>query len=152
MHIPANSAAPEGAKYPVIPVGTYLCKVLEVKVKQSEKSGEYWSMQLEIQEGKYQDKFIFDSLFFTPKGLNRFFLVWKRLTGCELDRNADLDVLPDDLFGCKAYVSVINVEEEYRGEKQTKAKVTYDGYSPHEGSAVAAKSATTEESSDDIPF
>lgn len=131
MKIQANSAEPMDEKeFEVIPVGTYPCRVQSCLEKHGD-SGNYWSVQLEIQGGPYDGKFLWDNLFFTPKALNRFFLVFKRLTGMELDRTKDLEVDPNDLVGCKANVSVVH--KEYKGKMQ--AKVDYDGYSPFAESA-----------------
>ena len=155
MRIPANTAAPQEEKeFELIPTGIYPCRVLDVKAKKSTSGGVYWAVQNEIQTGPYAGKFIWDNLFFSPKALNRFFLVYKRLTGCELDRTKDLDVEEGDLVGCKANVSVIHKQEVYEGKTSTKARVPFDGYSDYDES-VASESkpkAATKDESDDIPF
>lgn len=155
MFIKANTAT-EVEEYPVIPSGTYPIKVIDVKVRESPSKGEWWSLQLEIQSGPYDGKFIFDSLFFTPKAINRFFLVWKRLTGFELDRTQDLQVQESDLLGCKGTVTVNTKSEEYNGETRQRTRVAYDGYAPFDIPAAAPatkkKSATGDTELDDIPF
>lgn len=160
MKIAANSAVePEKKKFDPIPAGTYPCKVIDVLVKQSENAGEYWTLKLEIQSGKYDGKFIYDSLFFTPKALRRFFLTWKRLTGFELDPKQELHVDENDLLGCKANVNVAHQEREYKGEKITEAKPTFDAYSIYDDTitgvqerAAAKKTAEADEEEDNIPF
>lgn len=158
MRIAANTKEEmEEREFTPIPVGSYNVRVLEVTEKQGPK-GPYWNLKLEIDGGEYDGKFLFDRLFFSPKALNRFFLVFKRLTGIELDPTKDLDVQESDLIGCKAKVTVIHKQEEYEGKMITKAVVPFDGYEsldPNYKHAEKKKPAKKAESKidldDDIP-
>lgn len=153
MRIPANTAQEmDPREFEIIPEGTYPCRVLDVKAKKSSSGGVYWSIQNEIQTGPYAGKFIWDNLFFSPKALNRFFLVWKRLTGMELDRTKDLDVQEDDLIGCKANVTVVHKQEVYEGKTVTRAKVSFEGYAPYEENAAKSNPTAEKDDGDEIPF
>lgn len=156
MRIAANSAVEmDEREFETIPEGVYPCRVLDVLAKKSSQGGVYWSIKNEIQSGPYAGKFIWDNLFFSPKALNRFFLVWKRLTGMELDRTKDIDVEEGDLIGCKANVTVVHKQEVYEGKTKTRAKVSFEGYSDYDESVGLEKNtpkASVKDDSDEIPF
>lgn len=142
MKIPANTAVEqEQNEFELIPVGTYPCRVLNVKERDNS-----WGVQLEIQTGEYAGKFIWDNLFFTPKALNRFFLVFKRLTGIELDRTKDLEVDVDDIIGCKVNVKVIH--DTFEGKTRAKPH-PWEGYSDYDEGK--GKSAAEVLGADDLP-
>lgn len=137
-----------------VPEGKYLCRVMDCKEKVGRSSGvPYLELHLEIQDGPHVGKIIYDNLSSSPGALKRTLLVFKRLTGIELDGEAD--IAAEDLVNCKANVTVDVVEEEYKGQMQKKNKIPFDGYESA-GAASKAKSASKQgfqaKSDDDIPF
>jgi len=132
-------------KYPdPLPEGIYLCQVKEIMEKDSQNSGSFWVLKMEVLEGDHKGEFVEDALFFTEKSMPRLKHVVKNLTGLPLQ--GDFNLEQDMLIGCLANVSVQLEEAEWDGKTIKRNKVAYKGYEVHQGTVKSDSKA------DDIPF
>ncbi len=110
-----------------VPAGTYLCQVADVRQGQTRNGDPRWSMRLVVTEGEFAGRFAsFDALIFSSRGLNR---VRKVLAALGLPHDGKVDLKPEDLEGCKAFVEV-RPSQYLRpdGETIKQNEVPYDGY------------------------
>jgi len=131
-----------------IPIGEYKCKIVEVREKTSQKGEEYYSLRLEIIEGDYDGRSVYDSLFFSPKALQRLKLICERL-GINIE--GDVEITPS-LFLYK--IVVVAIKQDFyinkSGQTINKNIVAYDGYKGL--IETTPQNYMDYISSDDVPF
>ena len=133
-----------------IPPGEYLARVASVKEKQTRDGKTYWNVALEVLEGDFAGRFVFDNIFFTPQAIPRLKIILDAL-GIAVD--GELEVEPDDLRDRRALVQVERDQYSKDGAMQQGNKITYDGYRavkeqtpPAPSPARAASPATAQRS------
>jgi hypothetical protein len=122
------------------PEGDYVCKITKVKESSGAESGNImWTVWWQIQQGDYENQYIFDHLFFTEGGLKRMKLVLARL-GFNVE--GELEVDPDMLIGKYALVTIDHKKQE-KGKNAGKMgeNVPFHG--------IQAVEVTVEEDDDD---
>jgi len=115
-----------GSGFELLPDGTYQVQVMEVVPRDTMSGILQWNLRMAILEGDFQDRLVFDSLFFSPKALPRVKLVFSRM-GLPTEGATDLE--PGDLVGRTCMVTVTTdhwIDDS--GKKIPKNKVPYDGY------------------------
>jgi hypothetical protein len=114
--------------YDPVPEGTYTCRVAKVEEKPTRRGDEMWLLHLEIEDGEFAGRVIFDRLIFSKKALRR---VKKALWCLGVDVGGTKNVPPNSLVGRRC--SVHAVVEDYfdqEGEARTSNAVPFDGYAP----------------------
>lgn len=113
---------------PLWPKGRYLMKVTEVERKVSKGGTAYALLTLTCQFGQYKGKKQTDMLMLEGKGLPRtlVFLESAGLIGADKQFKGTLN----DFVGKVFWVSVIQKEEEYEGEKSFRNRIGFRGYEP----------------------
>lgn len=142
----------EAQDYGPVPAGTYLCRVAEAKAATTRYDDDMWKLTLEIAEGRYKGKQIWDNVVFSQGAMPRAKLICRCLG---LETEGETDIYPEDLRNRTAYVTV-TVEEYVNkdGENRERNSVTYGGYSSAASDAVPVAAGESPESTvdDDIPF
>jgi hypothetical protein len=115
--------------YVVVPDGTYLCRIAEVRAGTTRAGDERWSLRLVVADGPDVGKqAAWDSVVFSPRGVPRARLILRALG---LPATGRVQVGPQDLEGRTALVTIRAVE--YRspsGDVVRRSEVPYDGFSP----------------------
>lgn len=110
----------------LLPDGTYLCRVLDVVPEQTKAGDECWRLDLEVIEGDYAKRRIFDRLVFSEKALPRVKFICSRLG---LDTSGEVDLRLEHLLDRIACVTVFTEEiVSNDGLKKKVNKVPWDGY------------------------
>lgn len=135
------------------PAGTYLCRVTEAKAATTRYDDEMWKLTLEIAEGQYKGKQIWDNVVFSQNAMGRAKLICRSFG---LTTQGETDIFPEDLRGREAYVTV-EVEDyvNKEGVNRQRNTVTFGGYaSPDDGGAASVRSEPESGGIDDsdIPF
>lgn len=114
----------------LLPPGEYLCKVANITSGLHTKNNEdRWNVTLEIVEGQYHGKNIYDNWIFNsnnPHTQRRQVLIQHRV--CGLVKDFDDELYPEDVLGRKVIVVVEQVE--YNGTVRN--KVAFSGYKSEE--------------------
>jgi len=122
--------------------------VKDCEEKESNSGTTYWNLNLEVVNGAFAGKWLYDSLFFSQKALPRFKMACKALG---LNVKGEAEITPQQLIGKKALVDI--EIDNYDGKKRN--KVAYAGYHKAD-SGVASPSASEvfgePGSTDDLPF
>lgn len=108
-----------------VPEGKYLVEVVEVEELSTDKGDEQWKLKMEILEGEYCGKFIYDRLFFTDRAYPRLKLVCSRLG---IDVSGEMDLEPELLNHRLVFVDVKIEDYEKDGKTKQKNNVPYAGY------------------------
>ena len=144
-----------------VPAGTYLCRIADVREGTTRAGDERWSLRLVVAEGQHVGKqAAWDNLVFSTRGRARVRLVMKALG---LPASGKVEIEPEDLQGCQAFVEVRPAEyQNAAGNLVRRNEVPYEGYRAAPGSATAPDtngpdapaeaSATEEVDMDEIPF
>lgn len=123
-------------EFQLVPEGTYLCRITEVKEAATRNGFPMWKLRLEIEEGDFAKRTILDRLIFSPPAMRRV----KRALQClGVEVAGKQDITPEMLLGkrCKIRTIVENYVDQ-EGESRTGNAVPYDGYQPAD--AVAGTS------------
>ena len=108
--------------FSILPAGTYVCRVIDAAEKTNNKDGSsYISITIEVEEGPYTKRLIFDQLFFTEKTIARSKSVLKEFG---IQCNGETDISRDMFIGSKVCVTI--VIQTYQGVDRN--KVTFKGY------------------------
>ena len=150
----ANTPEATENNYPALPAGKYDVQITDVKDFHSEKAGNYWGLTLEVVNGDYFGRKIFDSIFFTPETKSRRKLILKRL-GLDVEGEVVYDQI--DLIGKRCTVTVVVEQRLKHGVEVEGNKVTFAGYDYYvapEGTATPAANMDDEkdENGDPLPF
>jgi uncharacterized protein DUF669 len=139
---------PDADDFSPIPDGEYLMKVAEAEEKQSKNGNPMWKLVLEIVNGQFKGRRVWDNITWSGEGMKRVKLVLSRLG---LDLKGDMEVATTDIVGRSAWVTV--TQESFWSEKHEKEmktnKPTFAGYRRAEGGAATEPAAKAEA---DVPF
>lgn len=135
------------------PAGTYLCRVMEAKAATTRFDDDMWKLTLEIAEGQYKGKQIWDNVVFSQNAMPRAKLICRSFG---LSTEGETDIFPEDLRGREAYVTV-EVEDYVNKEGQNRQRnsVTFGGYASADDAGAASVRSESESASavdDQIPF
>lgn len=109
-----------------MPIGTYICEIVEVKEKKTQRGEDYFALRLEVVGGDYEGRPIYDNIFFSERALKRLKLICERL---EIGTKGDIEITPDTFSNLK--VNVLVKQDTYtnkEGRLIIKNIVAYDGY------------------------
>lgn len=133
--------------YSPLPEGSYVCAVSSIEEAYTKAGDEMWKLQLDVIEGEFEGRRIFDNLVFSEKAMKRVKLVVSRLG---IDVSGEIDLTPEMLQGRVALVSVVVEEyENAAGETKKRNSVLFAGYE-RAGDDAAAEGYQGDE--DDCPF
>ena len=112
----------KGGDFEPIPTGTYPCKIKAVTPsKTKDGKSDMFRIQLQVNEGEYYKRIVFDQVVFSPKGMTFV----KILCGAiGMDTTKPFSVEPDHLIGKDVLVDVI--QDTYNGKVNN--KVGMGGY------------------------
>lgn len=119
---------PDAEDYSLIPEGKYLMRVYDVKDdKPSSEGYEMWLLILEILEGEFKGRKVFDRIFFhNEKAVSRVKLICHRLG---MDVSKEIDLQPKMLLHRKALVTLeINTYPDKDGREKKNNKIAFAGY------------------------
>lgn len=139
---------PENDDFNPIPEGKYLCRLEAIEEKSTKKGDEMWSLRLEVQDGEYNGRVIFDNMVFSSAAMKRVKLICSRMG---IDTSGEVDLSPADLQG--RMVIVETVIEEYTandGSQKKRNTVPFAGYHKYDGDAGTPVGAGGE--GDELPF
>ena len=126
-----------------VPEGTYLCEITDVRTGVTRNGDERWGLRLVIAEGEYCGRQAsWDSLIFSARGRIRVRLVLEALG---LPTKGRVQLKPEDLIGCKAFVQVRPSEYQHpdTGQVVRRNEVPYRGYrSMQSGDPGASETAS----------
>ncbi len=133
-----------------VPEGTYLCEIAEVQTGVTRNGDERWGLRLVIVEGEYCGRHAaWDGLVFSTRGQIRVRLVLEALG---LPTKGRVQLKPEDLIGCKAFVEVRPSEYQHpdSGQVIRRNEVPYRGYrSLASGAPGSGAGGTPEKASPD---
>jgi|CXWL01.1.fsa_nt_gi hypothetical protein len=102
----------KGGNFEPIPTGTYPCKIKEVvPTKTKDGKSDMFKLQLQVNEGEYYKRIIFDQIVFSPKGMTFVKILCGALG---YDTSKPFSVEPNDLKGKDVLVDVI--QDTYEGK------------------------------------
>lgn len=129
-------AVEDAEDFSPVPDGKYHVRVVEIEEKVTRNGDPMWNLTLEVQEGPYAGRTIWDSLTFTAAALKRVKLVLSRL-GVDVSGKVKLD--PSLIMDREAIVEAV-VEEYQKSDGGTgkKSKVPFAGYEKYSAEAMAA--------------
>jgi hypothetical protein len=115
--------------YAVVPDGTYLCRIVEVRAGTTRAGDERWSLRLVVADGPHVGKqAAWDSMVFSGRGVARARLIFRAIG---LPASGRVHVSPEDLEGRTALVTIRAVEyASPSGDVVRRSEVPYDGYAP----------------------
>lgn len=151
------SEVDEAEDYSPPPAGDYLCYVADAtdeyengQKRISRNGDEMWNIKLEIGDGDYAGRYIYDNLVFAAgKAMGRVKYVLKRLG---FDISGKLDINPEDLIG-RPCILTTEVEEYTSNDGKTKKRsiVPFTGYQKADN-APARQAPSKTPSDEDCPF
>jgi len=118
-----------------IPVGTYVCRVAEVREAQTREGSPRWGLRLEVAEGEYAGRTAaWDGLVWSERGLPRVKTILGRLG---FDVSGHLEIESSELVGRQAIVQLELEEREdpLSGRRVSRLRVPYMGYETVSGEA-----------------
>jgi len=124
--------------YVSVPEGEYVCVVSEVREGVTRDGSPRWSFRLDVADGEYAGRFAaWDGVGWGERGLPRTKHV---LDALGFDVSGSLDVLPDDLNGCRVVANLVQEEREdpRTGNRVARLHVPYLGYREAEPAENAA--------------
>jgi hypothetical protein len=118
---------PDAEDYSLIPEGKYRMKVFDVQTDKNSSEGyEMWVLVLEIVEGEFKGRKVFDRIFFhNEKVVSRVKLICHRLG---MDVSKSIDLTPRMLLHRQARMKVLIKPYEKDGEWKKSNKVDFSGY------------------------
>lgn len=123
--------------YTSVPEGTYICKITDVRVRDSRDGSERWSVRLDVDEGDWAGRLAaWDSVTWSERGMHRVKAV---LAALGFDVGGVVDVQPNDLLGLRACVQLDTEhwENPATGVRVERRRVPYQGYRSLGDSGVA---------------
>jgi hypothetical protein len=142
---------PDVEDYAPLPDGTYLCRLSDVKLRETQNGDEMWNLNFIVTSGPCEGRHIFDNLVFSKAALKRVKLVCSRMG---LETSNEVDVTPELIIGQTCGITV-RTEDYVEDNGQTKQRnvVPFAGYlSAEDASASAGGGAEGKDSQGDIPF
>jgi hypothetical protein len=118
----------ELADFVTVPAGTYLCKIADVQTGSTRAGDVRWGLRLVVAEGEFTGRqAAWDGLIFSTRGMPR---VRSILGALGLPNSGKVEVSPDDLVGCAAFVEVRPAEfrNPDTGNVVRRNEVPYNGY------------------------
>ena len=156
------STVEDDQSYTSVPEGTYVCRVAEVRVRESRDGSERWSLRLDVDEGDWAGRCAaWDSVTWSERGVHRVKSVLRAL-GFEVSGVVDVD--PNDLVGVRTRVELVTErwENPVTGVREERRRVPYNGYASLEdhgevlatGQSRQAESSThgTDRTNDELAF
>lgn len=120
------TAVEDAQDFTPIPDGEYRCRVAEVEETATQMGDDMWNVELEVVEGEYAGRRIFDRLVFSDSALKRVKLVCRELG---IDVSGEVDLVPETIRGRDCIVTVVTEEYENRnGETKRANRVPFTGY------------------------
>jgi len=138
--------------FTTVPAGRYLCKVAEVRDRQSRAGDTMWSLRLVVTEGEFIGRMAaWDNLVFSTRGLQRVQAV---LTAFGLAAGGKVDIRHEDLLDQEAFVEIRPAEYHAPDGAMTRRnEVPYDGYRAlTRGQEPETEAGTKETVDEDLPF
>jgi len=113
--------------YVTVPEGTYLCRITDVRERETRSGDSMWALRLSIAEGEFTGRdAAWDNLVFSSRGLTRVKTVFRTLG---LPTSGKVEVEPADLTGREVFVTVRPSEyHAATGGMVRRNEVPYDGY------------------------
>jgi uncharacterized protein DUF669 len=111
-----------------VPNGTYLCRIVEVRVRRSRDGSDRWSLRWVVEDGPYGGRTAaWDNLTWSDRGIRRLKYVLSRLA---FDVTGAIEIAPKDLVGRLARVTVFAEEfvNPATGARQIRSRVPFAGY------------------------
>lgn len=106
--------------------GDHLCVCEKVEESNTGKGDAQWTLWWKVYQGEFENRFIFDRLFFTPKCYPRMKLILGRLG---FDVTGELDLQPSMLVGKFALVTVKHkLQTEGKHAGKMREEVPFSGY------------------------
>lgn len=134
--------------YELLPEGKYICKVLDVEERETQKGIPMWSVTWVVDEGKHENRRVFDNIVFSKKGTNKAKILFKAV-GRETEGSEDLK--PEMILSKRAKITVEQGSyTNRRGEKVEKNMIPFAGFESLNSSP--AKKEPAFEKDEDIPF
>jgi hypothetical protein len=118
----------ELGEYEPVPEGTYTCRVAKVEEKQTRHGHDMWTLRLEIEDGEFAGRSIFDRMVFSKAALPRAKMIFNCLG---IDTRGSRAVTPDTIIGRRCRVeAVIKSYADDDGVERFTNKVPFEGYAP----------------------
>jgi len=113
--------------FTTVPAGAYLCRIAEVRDRQSRAGDTMWSIRLVVTEGEFTGRMAaWDNLVFSNRGLNR---VKSILVALGLPSDGTVDLNPEDLMEKEVFVEVRPADyHSPEGVMTRRNEIPYDGY------------------------
>lgn len=110
-----------------IPEGKYLCKIADVKEETTKNGNDVWKITLEVSEGEFKGRKIFDNLIFTEKAFGRVKKLYSAIGGYDLAqaRNCETSDILDQVVLVE---TCIDSYKDNNGNDRQTNKVTFAGY------------------------
>lgn len=110
-----------------VPEGTYLCRIVDVRERQTRNGDALWALKLLVTEGEFTGRdAAWDNLVFSSRGLNRVKTVFAAL-GLPADGKIQVD--PGDLLNREVFATVRPAEYmSAEGSVVRRNEVPYEGY------------------------
>ena len=132
------------ADYTPLPEGEYLCRLTDIEETTTSQDDDQWKLRFLVEAGEYSDRYIFDSLFFTPKAMPRVKLICSRM---RVDVSGEVDLQPEHLLDRKVLVTVtIGEYEDEEGNSKRCNRVPFAGYD------FADSDGDEDDGEDNVPF
>lgn len=139
-----------------VPEGEYMVKVADVTEDETQYGDDIWGLKLEIINGEYSGRYVFDNMVFSEKALKRVKLICSRLG---IDTSGTVDLTPDMLMDKQCAVDVVITEyithnEEGAEQKKKKNSIPFAGYKRvgDAGQDMGGEGDATTEDTPDLPF
>ncbi len=118
-----------------LPEGQYVCRVEEITTTTTKSGDELWKLRLEVVDGPFDGRYVFDNMVFSPAAMCRVKLICRCLG---VDVEGAVDLTPDHLLGRRSRVTVyVDEYEDFEGNVKPTNVVPFGGYE-------AADESTTE--------
>lgn len=117
----------ETENFSPIPEGKYICKIADVKKEITKNNNEVWKLTLEVVEGEYKGRKIFDNLVFTEKAYSRIKKLYSAIGGYDLAQARDCET-SDILDQVVLVDTCIENYQDNNGNAKSINKVTFAGY------------------------
>lgn len=110
-----------------IPEGSYLCRIVDVRERQTRNEDALWALRLIVAEGEFTGRHAaWDNLVFSSRGLNRVRNVFEAL---QLPANGKVQVEPNDLVDKQVFVAIRPASyQSPDGTMVRRNEIPYDGY------------------------
>jgi hypothetical protein len=141
--------------YTPIPDGKYLCHVERVEETTTQYGDDMWKLWLQVDQGPYAGRNIFDNLVFSAAAMKRVKLFCAR---AGIDVSGEVELTPETILDRRVFVTVqVEEYEDQEGSIKKRNKVPFAGYESAEETAVAGETAAATEGGEDdgetkIPF